>query len=67
MPGERTAPAVNTRTRPHTGAVQQARNEANQVARIAGVSGATDGDIERLSLIAAVDSSLRHRARVSQS
>src|SRR5271166_4702571 len=64
LPGDRTAPATNTSTRLQTGAVKQGRNTANQVARIAGASGTTDGTAERIRLIAAVESSRRHRARV---
>src|SRR5208337_5215817 len=64
LPGDRTAPATNTSTRLQTGAVKQGRNTANQVARIAGASETTDGTAERIRLIAAVESSRSHRARV---
>ena len=64
LPGDRTAPATNTSTRLQTGAVKQGRNTANQVARIADASGTTDGTAERIRLIAAVELSRHHRARV---
>ena len=66
LPGERTAPATNTKVRLQTGPVTHGRNTADQPTRIAAAAGTADGIEAMIRLIAAVESHRPRRARVSR-